>query len=86
MQSKLRCAGHVVSMKDESLPKRITYGQLQSGMRNVGRPLLRYIDKLKDNIKHTEIKPSIFKEYAADRNNVKKNMPNWHSGLHPHKD
>ena len=49
MRSQLRWAGHVVRMQDDRLPKAVLYGQLTT-TRPMGRPLLRYKDKLKANI------------------------------------
>ena len=42
IQSQLRWVGHVVRMEESRIPKILMYSQLQSGARNVGRPLLRY--------------------------------------------
>ena len=46
----MRWAGHVVRMNEDRLPKIALYGQLSSAVRPMGRPLLRYRDKLKANI------------------------------------
>jgi len=51
MKSQLRWLGHVVRMEDERIPKYLLYGQCSQGSRKVGRPLLRYKDKVKANIK-----------------------------------
>ena len=67
MQSQLRWAGHVVIMSDERMPKALLYSQLQSGGRRVGRPLLRYKDKLKSNLTATHMSLSTFEKTASDR-------------------
>ncbi len=55
MQSQLRCAGHVLRMHDDRIPKLLMYSQLESGQRNVGRPWLRFKDKLKSNLSSAQI-------------------------------
>ena len=50
IKSQMRWAGHVVRMNEDRLPKIALYGQLSSAVRPMGRPLLRYKDKLKANI------------------------------------
>ena len=51
MKSQLRWLGHVVRMDDERIPKFLLYGECSQGSRRIGRPLLRYKDKAKANIK-----------------------------------
>ena len=67
MRSQLRWVGHVIRMKDYRIPKMLLYSQLDSGHRNVGRPLLRYKDRLKYNLKATNIDHVSFEETAIDR-------------------
>ena len=50
IKSQLRWAGHVLRMDDERIPKVLMYSQLDQGHGNVGRPWLRYKDKLKSNL------------------------------------
>ena len=47
MESQLRWSGHVARMPDYRLPKRVFFGELNSGKRSRGRPCLRYKDSLK---------------------------------------
>ena len=67
MQSQLRWAGHVVRMDDNRIPKVLMYSQLDSGKRNVGRPLLRYKDKLKYNLKAINIPIDSFESTSLNR-------------------
>uniref|UniRef100_A0A0L8FVE2 Uncharacterized protein n=1 Tax=Octopus bimaculoides TaxID=37653 RepID=A0A0L8FVE2_OCTBM len=62
-------------MNDERLPKIVSYGQLQEGVQNVGRALLRYKDNLK-NIKNIGIKVSEPEECAFNCNRWTKNRQN----------
>lgn len=56
---RLRWAGHVMRMDDNRLPKKIMLSELeqQGGKtgREVGRPLLRYKDTLKDTLKKCQL-------------------------------
>lgn len=65
MQSQLGCSGYVVRLNNER--QKFSHGQLQAGMCNVGRLLLRYKYILKDNLRHIGIEPSKFGEYAVDQ-------------------
>ena len=67
IRSQLRWAGHVVRMDDDRLPKQLLYSQLDGGRRNVGRPWLRYKDKLKANLAAVQIKGEMFERDARDR-------------------
>ena len=55
MKSQLRWAGHVVRMDNDRLPKVMLYGQLEKYQRPMGRPLLRFKDKLKANISSLQL-------------------------------
>ena len=67
MQSQLRWAGHVIRMSDDRIPNVLMYSQLDSGKRDVGRPWLRYKDKLKSNLTAVNVPLSTFKQVALDR-------------------
>ena len=72
IKSQLRWIGHVVRMSDDRIPKYLLYGQCSSGSRKVGRPLLRYKDKIKANIKTLGLPEdweSLCKDRAAWRTN-----------------
>ena len=62
---RLRWLGHVSRMKDGRIPKDILYGELASGARSVGRPLLRYRDVIKRDM--SELNLSNWESLAADR-------------------
>ena len=49
--AQLRWTGHVTRMPDESLPKKILYGELQEGKRSHGGQKKRYKDTLKASLK-----------------------------------
>ena len=71
MKAQLRWVGHVILMSDERTPKRLMYGQILNGARNVGRPLLRFKDKLKYNLKSANIAISTFEALATNRSEWK---------------
>ena len=56
-------------MEDGLLPKDVLYGELAPGSRPVGRPILRYKDVCKRDMKSTEINPDLWEAAAADRSN-----------------
>ena len=66
MKAQLRWAGHVIRMSGERTPKRLMYGQILDGVRNVGRPLLHFKDKLKYNLKSANIPLSTFEALATN--------------------
>ena len=66
-QRRLRWLGHVHRMEDGRIPKDILYGELASGHRPVGRPVLRFKDVCKRDLKAAEINLSSWKEYASNR-------------------
>ena len=67
MKAQLKWVDHVISMSDERTPKRLVYGQILDGVRNVGRPLLRFKDKLKYNLKSASTPISTFEASATHR-------------------
>ena len=54
-QRRLRWLGHVYRMDDERIPKKVLYSQLATGSRRLGRPVLRYKDVCKRDIKSCDI-------------------------------
>ena len=66
-QRRLRCLGHVCRMSDDRIPKNILYGQLPSGARQHGRPLLRFIDTCKRDLTSCDIDKEHWKRLAKDR-------------------
>ena len=67
LRSQLRWTGHVIRMNKERLPRQTFYGELQTGKRSVGRPLLRYKDTLKRQLKLTKIAPHTLENIASQR-------------------
>ena len=67
IKAQLRWAGHLNRMPDTRLPKQLLYGQLHDSQRSVGRPKLRYKDKLKDNLKKCYIDVNAWEDLAKDR-------------------
>ena len=65
-QRRLRWLGHVRRMEDGRLPKDVLYGELESGSRPVGRPMLRYKDVCKRDMTSAEINPDLWGAAAAD--------------------
>ena len=67
IKAQLRWSGHVVRMDNSRIPKMLLYGQLKEGHRTQGRPLKRYRDTLKANLKSCNINVDTWEETAADR-------------------
>ena len=68
-QRRLRWLGHIRRIEDGRLPMDVLYGELTSGSRPVGRPMLRYKDVCKRDIKSAEINPDSWEAAAVDRSN-----------------
>ena len=51
MKSQLLWAGHIVSMPDHRLPKKLLFGELQEGKRSRGAPKKRFKDSSKASLK-----------------------------------
>ena len=54
-------------MPDSRLPKAASYSELKSGKRRLGRPLMRFKDSLKANLKVCSIDPKKWEELALNR-------------------
>ena len=67
VKSQLRWTGHVIRMEDHRLPKIMLYGQIANATRPEGRPLLRYKDKLKENIDCLKIPKPDWEQVALQR-------------------
>ena len=67
MQRRLRWLGHVHHIESDRLPRVILYGELHDGARKVGRPLLRYKDTIKRDLKAVKINTNSWEAAAANR-------------------
>ena len=65
--SQLRWTGHVIRMQEERLPRQTLYGELQAGKRSIERPLLRYKDTVKRQLKPPKIAPYTLENIASQR-------------------
>ena len=59
--------GNTCRMKDGRIPKDILYGEMLTGSRATGRPLLRYSDVCRRDLRETAIDQDLWEEVAADR-------------------
>ena len=64
---RLRWLGHVSRMEDGRIPKDLLYGELERGKRRTGRPLLRFKDTCKRDMKVFKIDPNSWEMLARDR-------------------
>ncbi|XP_063959991.1 uncharacterized protein LOC129271526 [Lytechinus pictus] len=62
-----RPLGHVTRMDDGRIPKDILYGEQATGTRAVGRPVLRFKDVCKRDMKTSEINTTNWETLAGDR-------------------
>ena len=67
MKAQLRWAGHVARMPDSRIPKKLLFGELQTGKRSLGAPKKRYKDTLKVSLKTFGINPNTWEKEAANR-------------------
>ena len=63
----LRWTGHLLRMPDTRMPKRVFYGQLTEGTRNIGGPKKRFKDHIKRTMKKFNLDPGRLEAAAADR-------------------
>lgn len=72
---RLRWLGHVRRMDDGRIPKDLLYGELEQGKRKTGRPLLRFSDTCKRDMKAFNIATDRWENLANDRSK-------WRAALH----
>ena len=65
--TQLRWTGHVTTMPDERLPKKVLYGEPQEGKRSQGGQKKRYKDTLKASLKDFNIPTESWEQAAQDR-------------------
>ena len=75
---QLRWAGHVARMSDDRIQKQLLFGELTTGTRTVGRPLLRWKDSLKDTLKQSNSSTTQWQDTATDRSSWWRSI---HDGL-----
>ena len=66
-ERRLRWLGHVRRMDSGRIPKDLLYGELVEGKRPTGRPLLRYRDVCKKDMKACSIDFTTWESLAGDR-------------------
>ena len=59
--------GHAHRMEPDRQPREILYGELREGVRREGRPLLRYKDVIKRDLRSAQIDTSAWEDIAKDR-------------------
>jgi len=67
IQAQLRWSGHIVRMSNARIPKMLLYGQLRDGHRDTGRPMKRFKDSVKENLKACNISLRDWETSALDR-------------------
>ena len=67
IQRNLRWAGHIHRMDDSRLPTQILYSQLKKGVRDIGRPRLRFKDTVKRNLKDKKIPVGSWQSLSRNR-------------------
>ena len=66
IQRHLRWLSHVHRMEPDRLPRQVLYGELWEGTRPVGRPLLRFKDVCKRDLRLAEFNPNTWEDLAQD--------------------
>ena len=54
-------------MDDQRIPKQLLYGESEMAKRNVGRPQLRYMDQIKNDMKMFNIDINKRQRFSSDR-------------------
>ncbi|BHF69114.1 hypothetical protein SprV_0301215600 [Sparganum proliferum] len=66
-QMQLRWSGHLASMDDEQLAKRLLYGDIATSSRRQGGKIRRYKDTLKSSLKRPYINATTWEDVVRDR-------------------
>ena len=72
---QLRWAGHVARMSDDRIQKQLFVGELTTGARTVGRPLMCWKDSLKHTLKQPNISTTQWQDTATDRSTWRRSIP-----------
>ena len=67
IQRCLQWLSHVHRIEPDRLPRQVLYGELWEGARHVGRPLLRFKDVCKRDLRLAEFNPNTWEVLAQDR-------------------
>ncbi|XP_056674919.1 uncharacterized protein LOC130457479 [Monodelphis domestica] len=73
--TQLQWSGHVICMDPQRIPRQVFYGDLSAGLRKQGRPMKRFKDQLKSNLKWAGITPKQLELAASDRSS-------WRTHIH----
>ena len=65
-------------MSDDRIPKQLLFGELTTGTRTVGRPLLRWKDSLKDTLKQANISTKQWQDTATYRSTWRRTVHDGH--------
>ena len=57
LKAQLHWSGHSSRMDDSRIPRQLMYGKLKRSSRTIGRPKLRYKDRLNTNLQWCCIQP-----------------------------
>ena len=68
-QRRLRWIGHVNRMPNHRLPRMMLYSELAKGVRQTGRPLLRFKDVCKNDLREAGIGKDHWQQCSLDRDN-----------------
>ncbi|XP_068687770.1 uncharacterized protein [Montipora foliosa] len=64
---RLRWFGHVCRMPQNRLPKKFLFSEVISGHRAIGRPLLRFQDRIRDDLRHCGIREDGVEKRCAEK-------------------
>ena len=67
IQRRLRWLGHAHPMEPDHLPREILFGEMREGIIRVGRPLLRYKEIIKRDLRSALIDTSAWDDIAKHR-------------------
>ena len=74
MQKRLRWLGHVKRMDNSRIPKTVLFSEARDGSRKQGRPLLRYHDNCKSDMKSFDLNVENWEVCAMQRLSWRENV------------